>query len=241
MVGVGDNFQQQTKYIRKEMSAVGPDWEHRPRLYKEYSGHRKIALHPPVPNGSTSIDEALKRRKSIRQFSTKSLNEKQLSYLLWASTGVQRQEGEHEFRTAPSAGALYPIETYLVVSSVEDIPQGVYHYSIGSHALEELNAGDFRRAITIAAMGQRMCMEATVVFIWTAIFQRSKWKYGQRAYRYVYLDAGHIAENLALSATSIGIGSCHIAAIFDDEVNEILGVDGSDESAIYMTVLGWPR
>ena len=83
-----------------------------------------------------------------------------------------------------------------------------------------------------------MCVESAVVFIWTAIFQRMKWKYGQRAYRYVYLDAGHIAENLALTATSLGLGSCQIGALFDDEVNEIIDVDGVEESVIYMSVVG---
>ena len=83
-----------------------------------------------------------------------------------------------------------------------------------------------------------MCVESAVVFIWTSIFQRMKWKYGQRAYRYVYLDAGHIAENLALTATSLGLGSCQIGALFDDEVNEIIDVDGAEESVIYMSVVG---
>ena len=83
-----------------------------------------------------------------------------------------------------------------------------------------------------------MCIEAPVVFVWTAIFQRMKWKYDQRAYRYIYLDAGHIAENLALSATSLGLGSCQIGALFDDEVNQIIDVDGTEESVIYMSVVG---
>jgi len=85
-----------------------------------------------------------------------------------------------------------------------------------------------------------MCYHAAVVFIWTAIFNRSKCKYGERAYRYIYLDAGHIAENLALGATSLRLGSCQIAAIFDDEVNEIINVDGTSESALYLSVVGTP-
>ena len=89
-----------------------------------------------------------------------------------------------------------------------------------------------------AALDQEICAEAPVVFVWSAIFNRSKWKYKQRAYRYVYLDAGHIAENLALSATSIGLGSCQIGAFFDDEVNRIIEVDGVEESAIYLSVVG---
>ena len=86
-----------------------------------------------------------------------------------------------------------------------------------------------------------MCSNAPVVIIWTAVFSRTKWKYGQRAYRYIYLDAGHIAQNLALSATSIGLGSCQIGAFFDDEINQILDINGFDESAIYMSVVGYKK
>jgi SagB-type dehydrogenase family enzyme len=164
----------------------------------------------------------------------------ELSYLLWAAGGIQRVERGFEFRTAPSAGALYPVETYLIVDGVEGLAAGLYHYSVKGHALEEIRTGQFGHDLTQAALGQKMCLEAAAVFIWTAIFDRSKWKYEQRAYRYVYLDAGHIAENLALAATGIGLGTCQIGALFDDEVNRIVGVDGTEESVIYMSVVGYP-
>jgi SagB-type dehydrogenase family enzyme len=86
-----------------------------------------------------------------------------------------------------------------------------------------------------------MLLGAAAIFVWTAIFARSKWKYRQRAYRYVYLDAGHIAQNLALSATSLGLGSCQVGAFYDDEVNKIVGVNGAEESAIYLSVIGYPE
>ena len=130
------------------------------------------------------------------------------------------------------------IETYLVVNNVEEINPGVYHYNIQNHYLELLKEGDYAAETAQAALGQRMCADAPVVFIWTAVFQRMKWKYDQRAYRYVYLDAGHIVENLALTATSLGLGSCQIGALFDDEVNQIIDVDGTEESVIYMSVVG---
>ena len=162
----------------------------------------------------------------------------QLSYLLWSSTGIQRIENSYEYRTAPSAGALYPIETYIVINNVKNIVNGVYHYNIKSHYLEEIKTGDFRLDITEAALNQKMCYNAAVVFIWTAIFNRSKCKYGERAYRYIYLEAGHIAENLALAAISLKLGSCQIAAFYDDEVNQIIDVDGIFESTIYLSALG---
>ena len=164
-----------------------------------------------------------------------------LSFLLWASTGVQRSERGYEFRTTPSAGALYPIETYLIVNSVEDLAKALYHYDIEAHALEEMKAGDFAEEMAHAALEQKMCINAQVVLVWTAVFERSKWKYAQRAYRYVYLEAGHMAQNLALAATGIGLGACQIGAFFDDEVNQILGVDGKKESTIYLSVIGHSR
>jgi len=211
-----------------------------PDLYKSYPDNKKIEL-PRIKSIKTgNLDFALKNRRSIRIFSDEALSMERVSYLLWASTGIQRKEHGFEFRAAPSAGALYPIETYIVVNRVENIPKGVYHYNIKNHYLEEINNGDYGRAISEAALNQMMCYHAPVIFVWTAIFNRSKCKYGERAYRYIYLDAGHIAENLALGATSIGLGTCQIAALYDDEVNQIIDVDGLLESTIYMSVVGIP-
>jgi SagB-type dehydrogenase family enzyme len=124
---------------------------------------------------------------------------------------------------------------------VEDVESGIYHYNIKNHLLEEIKIGNFGEALTHAALDQNMCSTASVVFVWTAIFERSKWKYSQRAYRYIYLDAGHVAENLALAATSISCGSCHIGAFFDEEINAIVGVDGTKESTICLSVVGQPK
>ncbi len=238
MNSVGDNFQQETKYDRDKMSGKGLGGQSKPKLYKEYPGSEKIELGEARPLTECSLYEAIKTRKSVRDYQNKAISKDAISYLLWASTGISRKEGGYEFRTAPSAGALYPIETYLVVNNVEDIKLGVYHYNIRNHYLELLKEGDHAVETGKAALGQRMCVESSVVFIWTAVFGRMKWKYDQRAYRYIYLDAGHIAENLALAATSLGLGSCQIGALYDDEVNEIVGVDGTEESVVYMSVVG---
>ncbi len=177
----------------------------------------------------------------LRAFSSQPLSKLDLGFLLWASTGIQRIEHGYDFRNAPSAGALYPIETYVGVNNVEDVDKGIYHYNIKDHSLEEIKTGNFGDAIAHAALDQTICAIAPVVFIWTAMFNRSKWKYAQRAYRYVYLDAGHIAQNLALAATSITCGSCQVGAFFDDEINSILDLDGEEESVIYLTVAGHPK
>ena len=235
---IGDNFQQETKYQRDKMSGKSLDWASQPNIYKNYPDCQAIQLPDISPLADTTLHEVLKNRKSIRKYQNKPIKKEILSYLLWASTGISRTEGGYEFRTAPSAGALYPIETYLVVNNVEEIKPGVYHYNIQNHYLELLKEGGYAVQTVQAALGQKMCADAPVVFIWTAIFQRMKWKYDQRAYRYIYLDAGHIAENLALAATSLELGSCQIGALYDDEVNQIIDVDGTEESVIYMSVVG---
>lgn len=236
---IGDRFQQETKYYRNKFSD-GPDWSLQPDQYKNYPNNPKIELTKPNNIKTETLNYAIQNRKSIRDFSEKPLLKEQLSYLIWASTGIQRKEQGFEYRTAPSAGALYPIETYVVINNVKNIVQGVYHYNIKSLYLEQIKKGDYRSVIAEAVLNQSMCYHAAAVFIWTAIFNRSKCKYGQRAYRYIYLDAGHIAENLALSATSINLATCQIAALYDDEVNQIIDIDGLSESTIYLSVVGVP-
>jgi SagB-type dehydrogenase family enzyme len=238
--GVGDKFQEDTKYHREGLGGGGLDWANEPETYKAYPKARRVKLARFDSIETLPVMDVLKARRSVRHFTADELTGEELSYLLWASGGIQRVERGHEFRTAPSAGALYPIETYVIVDGVEGVPSGLYHYSVKGHMLDELRAGQFGHDITQAALGQKMCLEAPVVFIWTAVFQRSKWKYDQRAYRYVYLDAGHIAGNLALAAVAIGLGTCQIGALFDDEVNDVVGVDGTEESVVYMTVVGHP-
>jgi len=237
----GDEFQEKTKYYRDRMPGGGLDWASRPEVYKEYPDAEKIELSSGTRFETLSLDEALLKRKSIRHYDADPLTADQLSYLLWACSGIQRTERGFEFRTAPSAGALYPIETYVVINRAEGIDAGVYHYSAREHCLDVISRGDASSEIAIAALGQRMCLEAAAVIVWTAVFQRSKWKYGQRAYRYIYLDAGHIGANLALAAAGIGLGSCQVGALFDDEVNKIIGVDGTEESVVYMSVVGKPH
>ncbi|MHC4740568.1 MAG: SagB/ThcOx family dehydrogenase [Planctomycetota bacterium] len=240
MDGVGDNFQRETKYSVSKLGGHKLDWNSKPALYKEYPESRKVELPSFQPSRLMDLDAVLKQRRSVRDFKPNPISLGQLGYMLWASTGLQRVEGGYEFRTVPSAGALYPIETYVIANDVRKLESGVYHYSIKEHKLEEIGRGDFRRQITAAALGQQMCGAAAAVFVWSAVFERCKWKYGQRAYRYIYLDAGHVAENLMLAAVSLNLGSCEIGALFDDEVNAIVGIDGVEESTILMAAVGVP-
>ena len=241
MKTVGDDFQKETKYSRDKRLGGSLDWDNKPETYKSYPPGKTIQLPRVLQEATMGFAEVLRRRKSIRAFSNQPLSLDDLGFLLWASTGIQRVEQGYEFRTAPSAGALYPVETYIIANNVQNVESGIYHYNIINHSLDEIKTGDFGDSIAHAALDQQICATASVVFIWTAIFERSKWKYKQRAYRYIYLDAGHIAENLALAAVSINCGSCQVGAFFDDEINSIVGVDGEEESTICLSVIGHPR
>jgi SagB-type dehydrogenase family enzyme len=222
------------------------DWANKPATYKRYPSAVKIPLSVPQTEGGVSIWDVMRRRRSVRRFTDRPMEETELSQLLWAAQGITGISRSLGLRTAPSAGALYPVETYLVVHTVEGnelhaIEPGIYHYAVEEHALEQLRTGDFQMEVARAALDQEIAAWADVVFVWTAVFERSKWKYKQRAYRYIYLDAGHIAQNVALGTVALGLGSCQIAALYDDEVNALLDVDGVEESAIYMTVVGRPK
>lgn len=238
---VSDRFQQETKYVRGELPGGALDWATKPEMYKRYPDSAQIALPRPRTEGGEGLWSVLSRRHSVRRYGHSPLRLEDLSQVLWAAQGITRQTANVAFRTAPSAGALYPVETYLAVHAVENLAPGIYHYAVEAHALDPLQLDDLRVQVAQAALDQRVAHDAQVVLIWTAIFERSKWKYKQRAYRYIYLDAGHIAQNVALAAVALGLGSCQVAALYDDEANDLLGVDGKEESVIYMTALGYER
>jgi len=236
--GIGERFQRETKYDRRRMPRGSLDLDGKPPAFKDYPHAHKIALPAVDRCGDMSLYEALLRRKSLRRFLDTPIPLENLSSLLWTSGGIQRKEMGFAFRTVPSAGALYPVESYVIAARVAGLEQGVYHYQVKSHQLEELRLGDFSEATARAALGQEMCARAAAVIVFTAVFGRTVWKYRQRGYRYVYIEAGHMAQNLSLACISMGLGCCHIGALFDNEVNEIIGVDGIQESVLYMSAVG---
>jgi SagB-type dehydrogenase family enzyme len=238
--GIGDRFQQETKYSPGKLPGGFLDWRKKPEPYKTYPDAPRIRLDPPAQEGGKPIWEVIMRRRSTRHFQNVPLSAGELSQLLWASQGMTGSESGYKLRAAPSAGALYPVETYLSVQNVNGIESGIYHYDVLGHSLECLRTGKLGPEVAGAALEQGFLAASAVVFAWTAVFARSKWKYRERAYRYVYLDAGHIAQNVALAAVALGLGSCQVAALYDDEVNALLDIDGKEESVIYMTAVGRP-
>ncbi|MFX1340259.1 MAG: SagB/ThcOx family dehydrogenase [Promethearchaeota archaeon] len=235
----GDNFQQKSKYTRENLPQHYLDWSKKPKPYKIYENAvSKIRLPPPKFDDTIKFWDILVRRHSTRNFSKKPLTLMNLSLLLFGMQGLTRVFTQFSYRITPSAGGLYPIEIYPVINKVEEIQKGVYHFNIPEHNLELLKAGDFGTQVAEGCLGQKMAYNSAVNFIFTAIIERSKWKYLQRCYRYIYLDCGHIGQNFYLVAEALGLGACTIGAIFDDELNKILDIDGKKETAIYVGVVG---
>lgn len=238
---IGDRYHWETKYHRDRMSGGRLRRENMPDAYKTYPNAETISLPEPNRSGGNFIWDILSRRRSVRDYIDRPISTKDLSQLLWAVQGVTAYAGQYAFRSAPSAGALYPIETYVLVNRVSDVEEGVYHYDVRQHRLEVVRKGSFGADITQAALGQGMLQEAAVVFIWTALVARSKWKYRERAYRYIYMDTGHIGQNAYLAAEALGLGCCTVGAFLDDEVNSVIGIDGEDEISVYMCCVAKKR
>ena len=240
--GIGETFQEETKYTPERLSGHFLDWRNQPDPFKSYDNPLARISLPDVPlTGERNLWNLLSTRRSRRDYKKgDAVSLETLSLLLWATQGVTARYGETLFRTAPSAGGLFPIETYLNVRAVEGLNQGIYHFRPHKFDLELLRKGDFARELAETALGQEVVSDAQVTFIWSALVARSKWKYRQRAYRYIYLDAGHIAQNLYLAGEALGLGVCGIGAFFDDRVNGIIGLDGVEETVIYMGTVGVP-
>ncbi|MDQ3943681.1 MAG: SagB/ThcOx family dehydrogenase, partial [Actinomycetota bacterium] len=178
----------------------------------------------------------------IREYAERPVSREELSRLLHYSAGLtDRRDPTFAFRAMPSSGALYPIEVYLVVFDVAGVPPGAYHYEVSRHRLELLRAGDFRQDVFRAAVSQEMILRASLVLVLTGLFERVQWKYVDRSYRYLLLEAGHLGQNVYLSATALGLAPCGIGAYFDDDFNRLLGIDGRDEAVVYLLALGVAR
>jgi len=240
--GVGDRFQQETKYSPEEMEARSIDWASKPDDFKSHPGAKMLVSMPaPDLSDGPTLWDTLRLRRSRRSYDTDAvILLKTLSNLLWATQGITDKRAGYLFRAAPSAGALYPVETYVSVRAVEGLTPGIYHFRPDRFDLEMLGSGDCSKELSLAALGQGMISRAQVTFVWTAVIGRAKWKYDQRAYRYIYLDAGHIAQNLYLACEALGLGVCAVGAFFDDMINGILGVDGTAETVLYMAPVGVP-
>jgi len=193
-----------------------------------------IKLPGPKYDSDVSLEENLAKRRSVRDYTDEQLTMEEVSQLLWAAQGMTSDRG---FRTAPSAGALYPLEVYLVAGHVKGLTTGVYHYNPKKHELLMVAEGDMRSRLAAAALGQSPVNNGAVSLVFTAVYGRTTGKYGDRGIRYVLMEIGHSAQNVCLQATAMGLGSVTIGAFYDKEVGRLLNLS-EEEEPLYIIPIG---
>jgi SagB-type dehydrogenase family enzyme len=212
--------------------------------YKEYYRAPLFPL-PDVALPETSLKDAIESRLSCRKFASDPLTSVQLATVLKAAYGVQGRLylGDSEFleRTVPSGGGLYPLELYLLVQHVADLEPGIYHYSVLQHALEQIEVLQLPRPLVSRLfMGQPYAAAASVIIVFTAVIERSLWKYRNRGYRYILMEAGHAAQNVNLVASALELGSLNLGGFFDSELADLLSLDIDAEVPLYGIAVGAP-
>jgi SagB-type dehydrogenase family enzyme len=225
-------------------NTLDPDEElHPPEPGKEYPS----ALTIPLPQTSVegNLGRLLERRASCRAFSDQGLTFEQLAAVLSAAYGIVEvsELGALEFieRPVPSGGGLYPLELYVIANSVGRLSPGVYHFHPVGGLLEQLREGAVPRALlTYLFMGQEYISRAGAIVVTTAVWGRSLGKYGDRGYRYLLFEAGHVAQNIDLAAVEAGLGACNLGGFFDDELAALLTIDIEYEMPLYATAIGFP-
>ena len=235
-------FHNKTKlYLREEKEAkklIPLTWVK--IFFKSYPRFKEVNLPKPALS-SMPLDKCIKRRESCRKFTKKPLTKQDVSDVLFYCGGITNQKKKRDWnetrRAYPSAGARYPLELYVVAFNVKGLKQGIYHYNIKKHSLELMLPCSYRKELYGSIM-QRMIKKCSILILISAVFDRTRVKYGDRAYRYILLDAGHLAQNIYLKATSLNIGCCTIGGFSDDKINRLLDLNPNEEATIYIAALG---
>jgi len=194
--------------------------------------NEEIKLPAAQLTGSVSLEKVLSARRSVRDYKDSALRLSEVAQLLWAAQGITADWGG---KTAPSAGATYPLEIYAVVGDVEGLEPGVYHYISGSHSLKKTVEGDLREQLSASALGQRCVAEAPVTVVVTAVFDRTTRRYGERGIRYVHMEVGHVGQNVCLQAKTLGLSTVMIGAFRDEAVKGVLKLK---EEPLYLIPVG---
>jgi SagB-type dehydrogenase family enzyme len=203
---------------------------------------KTVKLPEPARKGSVSVEAALQARRSVRRYAVTGLSLAQVSQLLWAAYGVNKPVPEVAslhggLRTAPSAGACYPLEVYVVAGKVDDLEPGIYRYEPATHELQQILAGDKRAELCEAAASQNGVRTAPASIVYSAVYERNTQRYGDRGReRYVCMDLGHSAENVYLQCATLGLGTCAIGAFFDDDVRQVMRLPRPEEPLYIMPV-----
>ena len=205
-----------------------------PRTSSVENNSSTIALPTPLYDSQTSIEQALQARRSVRSYSSDPLTLAEVSQLLWAAQGITDPDG---YRTAPSAGALYPLDIFVVAGNVTGLPAGVYHYEPHGHELILTIEGDLRQNVYEAALQQSALKDAAIVIVITAVYERTTVKYGPRGIQYVHMEVGHAAQNIYLQVESLGLGTVFIGAFYEDRVKAVLQL-GAEEIPLGLMPVG---
>lgn len=215
------------------------------KAYKQYSLAKKVKLPPvgEIQNNSKTFDEVIQNRRTVREFAANPLGINELSKVLHQTYGITGSipmtgGGTQPLRAAPSGGALYPAEIYLGINKVEGLNSGIYHYNVPHHQLELLKSGDHSQKLFEICIDQPYAKDAGVVFLISAVLNRTKQKYGERGYRYILLDIGHLGQNLYLACSALGLAVMTTCGFFDDEANKLLHLDGNQETVMYVAFIG---
>lgn len=240
---IGNDFVRYTRYIYEQASAAAQGVQRPDAVSSLYGEIIQLPAVGVISKPEMSLYQAIEQRRSLRTYAEKPLSQQELSFLLWATQWVRdfrsNEKVEVAFRNVPSAGARHPFETYLLINRVEGLKPGIYYYQPIKHGLVLFKEGAaWSETLCQAAFDQEMVKTSAVTFIWVAIPKRTTWRYGQRGYRYLYLDAGHVGQNLHLAAEAIESGAVMIGAYYDEGVNQILELDGKNAFAIYLASLG---
>ncbi len=249
---ISEIYHENTKLYPSTINAVYPaiefsNMELRAMLkgFKQYSYAKKIKLFTPEDKeeNEKTFKEVIESRRSVKNFSKEPLSMRELSQVLWQSYGTTGKEhepgvGDRLQRVVPSAGGLYPAEVYLGIRNVIGLDQGIYHYNVPNHELEMLTPGDPTSQLQKICCDQPYTQEAGVVVLISAVLERTKRKYGERGYRYVLLDLGHLGQNIYLSCTAQQLAVMTTCGFFDDLGNDLLKLDGINESLMYVAFIG---
>jgi SagB-type dehydrogenase family enzyme len=215
--------------------------------FKRYPNLDRVAMPKPLQNEGVEVEAAILGRRSTRAFDvTRPITIEQVSKLLHFSSGItgQKEIGSgitHNMRAAPSGGGLYPLEVYPCLLNIEGANRGIYHYNVKEHSLELLKEAEAGSEPAQPPFGIHTPLEnPAAIFVLTAVFRRTTFKYSDRGYRLILIEAGHIVENFWLVATAMKLGAVALFSFLDDEVNTVLGLDGVNEAVVYAVAVGNP-
>ena len=238
----GEQFMAKTRYGLLEPSGEAERLPQPPLELPPAGTGPRVGLPAPKEIHLPGLDlrEAIETRRSLRDYAGEGLRLEELSFLLWCTQGVRGlAPGLATFRNVPSAGARHALETFLLVNRVEGLSPGLYRFLAVDHELAgPCPRDDPADRLVDACLGQSLVKAAAATFIWVAVPDRMTWRYAQRGYRYLHLDAGHVCQNLYLAAEAVGCGACAVAAFDDAKVNALLDIDGRRQFAIYLAAVG---